>query len=174
MTELERFCSLFDQQVRHTWETVAPLGPEQWSATTVETSATHLGARVKRITVEALVRHLCLVERAWLAGLAQVPEGAEVPPPAMDALDNVVGGPELLSFYRDSHERGLAALRAYDQATLERPVLAMGRRFTIQGFLWALYGHHCYHFGHIDLLMRQQDVAPPEFIELPERQRVIA
>ncbi len=57
---------------------------------------------------------------------------------------------------------------------LERPVLAMGRRFTVEGFLWALYGHHCYHFGQIDLLMRQQDVTPPEFIQLPELERVIA
>jgi uncharacterized damage-inducible protein DinB len=50
----------------------------------------------------------------------------------------------------------------------------MGRRFTVEGFLWALYGHHCYHFGHVDLLMRQQDVTPPEFIQLPELERVIA
>lgn len=175
LLERDRFRSLFDQQVRHTWETCEPLTPEQWNVVPVDSDANYLGVRVNRITVAALLRHICLVESSWFEALPRLSEGEAMPPPGgMDALDGIPGGRELLAAYRELHERGLANVAAYDESTLRRSFSFVGRRFTVAGFLWAAYGHHCYHLGQIDLLMRQQNVMPPEFLELPEQQRVIA
>src|SRR3546814_7498940 len=74
----------------------------------------------------------------------------------------------------DLHFASLEAVRGYSEETLAKPFVFVGRHFTVGGFLWAVYGHHCYHVGQVDQLMRQQSVMPPEFLEYRETEKLIA
>jgi len=67
----------------------------------------------------------------------------------------------------------LEKLNTLTLATLEKEIVFTGRRYTGIGFLWSVLGHHAYHLGQIDLLMRQQDLAAPEYMEWPETGRVL-
>src|SRR3546814_17421622 len=65
MTGLERFLALFTQQVQHTGDTVAHIDHPVWTTVPVDSDANYLGLRVNRITIAALLRHLCLTETLW-------------------------------------------------------------------------------------------------------------
>lgn len=175
MTEMDRFRSLFTQQVEHTWDYVAGLTSEQWVTVPVDSDANFLGIRVNRITIAALLRHLCLTETLWFDTLPTLGDGGVMPPPTgTGPLDHVPPGRELVDLYRERHLASVDGLQRYSAETLDRTFSFVGRRYTVRGFLWAIYGHHCYHLGQVDQLMRQQNVSPPEFLEFNERVAVIA
>lgn len=174
MTELERFISLFDQQVVHTWEYLEPLHPEQWSAIPRDSEALFLGARVNKITISALARHLIHAEQHWIEQLHAIPAGGTIPLPGRaDALAGIADGAALIMAYREGHGRSLSALRKFTPAGLAKEILFTGRRYTGMGFLWSLFGHHAYHLGQMDLLLRQQDIEAPEYMEWPETRLVL-
>jgi uncharacterized damage-inducible protein DinB len=175
MSEHDRFISLFTQQVQHTWDTVAAIGPNVWTTVPIDSEANYLGLRVNRITVAALLRHLCLTETLWFETLPKLGAGAVMAPPSGNGpLDDVAPGDDLLATYERQHLASLDAVRAYSYDVLAKPFIFVGRHFTVRGFLWAIYGHHCYHVGQVDQLMRQQNVMPPEFLEYCETDKLIA
>jgi len=89
-------------------------------------------------------------------------------------LDLANAGLPLVNQYRQALKNNLDRIRAMSSEQLATEFNFIGRRYTVQGFLWAIYAHHSYHFGQIDLLLRQQSYLPPEFLELPEVDRLIA
>src|SRR3546814_7973237 len=90
MTELERFLALFTQQVQHTWDTVAHIDHPVWTTVPIDSDANYLGLRVNRITIAALLRHLCLTETLWFNTLPLLdPEAVMAPPNGTGPLDNV-------------------------------------------------------------------------------------
>lgn len=175
MDEFERFQSLFNQQVLHTLNTLETVPVPTWQAVPADSSTNYLGARVNRITIEALLKHLCQAEQHWTKALGGVRHGQKMMPPTGEALpSDVKPGLDLISQYRVIHKFNLARIRELEGEQLNTEFLFAERRFTVMGFLWAMYGHHSYHFGQIDLLLRQQEHLPPEFLEYPERSKVIA
>lgn len=175
MDELERFHSLFNQQVLHTLNTLETVPAALWQAVPADSSTNYLGARVNRITIEALLKHLCEAEQHWTKSFAAIQQGQKMPPPAGGSLEgDVKPGLELIGQYRVIHKFNLARIQELGAERLKTEFFFAERRFTMMGFLWAMYGHHSYHFGQIDLLLRQQDHLPPEFLEYPERTKVVA
>jgi len=175
MAELLRFRSLFNQQVLHTLGTLEHVPISLWQAVPADSNTNYLGERVNRITIEALVRHLCQAEQHWANALAETKPGQAIAPPAsVTAADEVAPGVPLLQHYRATHETTLVRIQGFDEGRLATELVFAGRRFTVMGFLWAVYGHHAYHFGQIDLLLRQQGHMPPEFLEYAEMANVIA
>src|SRR3546814_9067610 len=99
----------------------------------------------------ALLRHLCLTETLWFNTLPLLdPEAVMAPPNGTGPLDNVEPGPDLLARYELEHFASLEAVRGYSEETLAKPFVFVGRHFTVGGFLWAVYGHHCYHVGQVE------------------------
>src|SRR3546814_12097930 len=146
------------QQVQHTWDTVAHIDHPVWTTVPIDSDANDLGLRFNRITIAALLRHLCLTETLWFNTLPLLdPEAVMAPPNGTGPLDNVEPGPDLLARYELEHFASLEAVRGYSEETLAKPFVFVGRHFTVVGFLWAVYGHHCYHVGQVDQLQRQQD-----------------
>ena len=174
-SEVERFVSIFGQQVQHGWDFVARIPPGDWSAVPVDSETMFLGTRVNRISISALVRHLCVAEMHWFSLLPDLAAGGTLPiPPSTHALDDVEGGEALISRYRDAHLAALASVRSWPPELLEKKFTFVGLRFTVMGFLWAIHGHHGFHLGQIDLLLRQVGRSPPEYMEWHERRAVIA
>lgn len=168
MNELRRFLSLFDTLVEHTLKYLSRSDVAQYEIVPVDTPLMFLGTRVNKINIGALLRHLILAEHHWFTSLPEVEPGGTIPfPKNAAALDEVPDGPELLQKYRDSYaeaRRSLEKLTAHD---LEKEVTFGKTRYNGLGLLWTILGHHSFHLGQIDLLQRQQNIEPPEYMEWP-------
>ncbi|MES2364415.1 MAG: DinB family protein [Pseudomonadota bacterium] len=174
MNELKRFISLFDQQVIHTFDYLDMLRDTHWYAIPKDSETLFLGTRVNKITIGALTRHLVNAESHWFRQLASLPALATMPLPGKSgSLEGVSDGVALIDAYRAMHATNLEYLHALRPADLEKEFVFTGRRYTGIGFLWSVLGHHAYHLGQIDLLMRQQGLAAPEYMEWQEIGRVL-
>lgn len=175
MNEVQRFLSLFNQQVTHSQDVLDQIPSALWTSIPVDSETNYLGTRVNRITIEALVKHLVLAEDYWTQTLSRLVSNAAMAPPGGDTtLDAMLPGGALVNHYRQVHESNLLRITKLSDEQLGTVFTFIGRQYTVQGFLWVIYGHHSYHFGQVDLLLRQQSFMPPEFLELAERNRVIA
>lgn len=175
MNEVERFASLFNQQVTLSLNVLEQIPEELWTAIPADSDTNYLGQRVKRINIEALVGHLMRAEDFWTKTLGQIQANAEMSPPVGVPMLELAGtGMPLVNQYRKVLANNLNRIRELSPQQLATTFSFIGRKFTVQGYLWAIYAHHSYHFGQIDLLLRQQSHLPPEFLELPQRDRLIA
>ncbi|MBA5638684.1 DinB family protein [Duganella sp. LX20W] len=175
MNDHERFLSLFNQQVTLSLNTLEQIPAGLWTSIPADSETNYLGQRISRITIAALAGHLMRAEYYWTTTLSKLAPGEEmVPPVGIPMLELADAGQPLVNQYRQVLEHNLNRLRALSPQQLATEFTFIGRRYTVQGFLWAIYAHHSYHYGQIDLLLRQQSYLPPEFLELPELGRLIA
>ena len=174
MTELERFRSLFDQEVLHTFDYLQLIDESQWRGIPRDSEALYLGTRINKITIAALARHLATAESHWISRLPLVPDNGTMPmaekDPAIEAVKTV---PSFIAIYEKRHEENMGRLAALREKDLGKPLVFAGRRYTGMGFLWSVMGHHAYHLGQMDLLMRQQDLEAPEYMEWREKDRIL-
>lgn len=174
MNEVERFISLFNQQVTLSLNVLEQIPGELWTAIPADSDTNYLGQRIKRITIEALVGHLMRAEDYWTKTLSQIQLNEEMAPPVGVAMLEVASaGMPLVNQYRKVLKDALNRIREFSPEQLTTVFSFIGRKYTVQGFLWAMYAHHSYHFGQADLLLRQQSHLPPEFLELPDRDHLI-
>lgn len=174
MHNVEKFLSLFEQQVHLSLSILEAVPLPLWTALPADSETNYLGTRIHKITVDALVRHMCLAETGWIEQLPLLAEGAAMPPPlGSTRLEGVAPGAELVAAYRQWLAHNLQAVAALSPADLAKTLTFVGRRYTVQGFLWAIYGHHCYHFGQADLLLRQQGFLPAGFLEYAQTEAII-
>ena len=176
MNELERFISLFNQEVVHTFDYLAMLDDAHWSAIPKDSDALFLGSRVNKITIGALTRHLMNAESHWFGQIAPLAAGGAMPLPSSAGAaqkQDVAEGPWLIDAYKTAHAGNLDKLHALTPVVLEKEILFTGRRYTGIGFLWSILGHHAYHLGQIDLLMRQSGMIAPEYMEWPETGKLL-
>jgi uncharacterized damage-inducible protein DinB len=75
--------------------------------------------------------------------------------------------------YRKSFSENLQRLQNLSSETLGKEIVFVDRKYTVMGFLWSILGHHAYHLGQIDLVMRQQGMQAPEYMEWPEKGKVL-
>ncbi len=174
MTEIERFRSLFDQEVLHTFDYLRAIDESQWRGIPRDSEALYLGSRINKITIAALARHLATAEFHWINELPLIPKNGTMPMPEKDpVIEAVRTVPSFIALYEQRHQKNmdrLETLRAEDTGKL---LVFAGRRYTGMGLLWSILGHHAYHLGQMDLLMRQQDVEAPEYMEWREKERVL-
>lgn len=174
MNEVERFISMFNQQVTLSLNVLEQIPEELWTAIPADSETNYLGQRIKRINIEALVGHLMRAEDYWTKALSQIQSNEEMPPPVgVPMLELAESGMPLVNQYREVLANNLRRIRELSQEQLATVFSFIGRKFTVQGYLWAMYAHHSYHFGQADLLLRQQSYLPPEFLELPDREHLI-
>lgn len=174
MTEIERFLSLFNQEVLHTFDYLRAIGEPQWRGIPSDSDALFLGSRINKITIGALARHLAAAESHWIRRLPTVPTNGTMPMPDKDErLEALRTVPSFIAVYEERHVRNMEQLRAFTAADLAKPLIFAQRRYTGMGFLWSMLGHHAYHLGQIDLLMRQQDIEAPEYMEWRETEEVL-
>ena len=174
MIEFKRFKSLFIQQSIHTVDYLNMLKDEHWSAIPHDSNALFLGTRVNKITIGALVRHFIIAEQHWIKAVGTMPDGSAIPTPGnSELLDKIKDGKELIESYLSAHEQNRQTLSNLTVSDLEKEFTFVGRRYTGMGILWAMFGHHAYHLGQLDLLMRQLDFIAPEYMEWSETEKVI-
>lgn len=174
MREIDRFCSLFEQEVLHTFDYLGDLPIDEWNGIPVDSDTLYLGTRIQKITISSLARHLMHTEQFWIGIISSLPPDAVVPLPGKPTgTEKISDGKELLDIYRESLADNLLRLKKLSPETLGAEIMFVDRRYTVMGFLWSILGHHGYHLGQIDLLMRQQGTEAPEYMEWPEKGKVL-
>ena len=172
--ERERFLALFDQLVEHTMAYAGRVHTAGYAVVPIDTPVMFLGTRVNKINIGGLLRHLVLAEAHWFDQLPKAADGEVIPFPDNAAvLEGVPDGPPLLDKYRQTYAEGREKVAKLTDADLEKTVSFGKRSYTGLGFLWSILGHHGFHVGQIDLLMRQQGIEPPEYMEWPKAEGVI-
>jgi uncharacterized damage-inducible protein DinB len=172
--EIDRFLSLFDQLVEQTFEFVRSIDNSVYSAIPVDTDTLFLGTRVNKITVGALLRHIILAETHWFKMLTLLKTDEVMPfPQNASLLEQIEDGQPLLNEYKSSYANSRQLLLSLSSDDLDKQLSFAGRQYTVLGFLWTILGHHSFHLGQIDLLLRQQSIMPPEYMEWAETTRVL-
>jgi uncharacterized damage-inducible protein DinB len=175
MTDIDRFLSLYQQQVTLSLNVLEGIPPALWTSIPADSETDYLGTRISRITIAALAAHLLQAEDYWISSLAEIDHGQLLPPPVgVPMLKPSEFGMPLIRQYRQALDTNIDRVCALAAEQLATKFNFISRTYTVQGFLWAVYAHHCYYFGQIDLLLRQQGHMPPEFLELPQQGRLIA
>ncbi|HAT40316.1 MAG TPA: DinB family protein [Rheinheimera sp.] len=174
MNERARFVSMYQQQASLSLTILSAIPAELWTSIPADSETNFLGERIRKITIAGLCGHLLQAEYYWVTALAKVRTGDSLPPPVgVPMVQPEPAGEALIAQYRQQLQRISDAINALPDAQLQVEFRFIGRLYTVQGFLWAMYAHHAYHFGQIDLLLRQQGYLPPEFLELPELHALI-
>lgn len=173
-TEIERFLSLFDQLIEQTFSFVSQTHLTAYQAIPVDSDVMFLGTRVNKITVSSLIHHLILAEAHWFETVKSIDNGGVIPFPAnAELLMGINDGQPLVEKYRRTYEVSRQHLLSLSAVDLDKQVSFANRKYTVIGFLWTVLGHHSFHLGQIDLLLRQQNFAPPEYMEWQETKEVI-
>jgi len=148
---------------------------EIFSEVPIDSNVMFLGERVNSINIGALLRHLIIVENDWISSLKASEDGDVIPlPQNAEYLDGINDGAPLIRLYNQVFEKGTEIFGTYDQHDLDKSISFFDRRYTVMGFLWIMFGHQSFHLGQVDLLMRQYSVEPPEYMEWPETEKIIA
>lgn len=172
--ERDRFLQLFDQLFEHTLNYVARVDDAGYAVVPIDSPVMFLGTRVNTINIGGLVRHLMLAEAHWFDSLATAQDGAVIPFPSNAAvLAGVSNGAPLIERYRQSYAEARPKVAQLTDADLEKTVSFAKRSYTGMGLLWSIHGHHGFHVGQLDLLMRQQGIEPPEYMEWPKAQGIV-
>jgi len=174
-SEFERFLSLFDQLIEHTFDYANLISKDAaYSVIPIDSDVNFLGTRVNSITIGALVRHLILAESHWIGQILEIENGGTIPfPDNTSYLDNVADGQALMDAYGRSCRKMRKQLVSFDSGMLEKTFKFAGRNYTGMGMLWSIHAHHAFHLGQMDLLMRQQNIEPCEYMEWPEVRELI-
>lgn len=70
-------------------------------------------------------------------------------------------------------ENAIKELEIDDNNPLQRIETIISETYTVMGFLWITFGHHSYHLGQVDMLMRQNGIYPAEYMEWPNTSTLI-
>src|SRR5690606_41992406 len=113
--------------------------------------------------IGGLIRHFVLAEIHWFQAMKDGKSGLAIPKPVKaPLLENIADGQELVEKYKEVVTKGFEILKTYTEEDLNKTVSFMGRTYTLMAFLWITFGHHSYHLGQVDMLMRQNNIYPVE------------
>ena len=136
MTELERFRSLFNEQVLHTFDYLRVVGEPQWLGIPKDSKALYLGSRINKITIAALSRHLATTESHWISQLPAIPANGTMPMPEKDpVIEAVKTVPSFIDVYEQRHQKNMGRLAALGEGDLDKPLAFAGRHYTGMGLL---------------------------------------
>ena len=163
------FIDLFSRRVEHTFTYLAQLPPEVWQKVPLDSPYMFLGTRVNSIQISSLIRHLVLAETHWFEQIHRLPHKSSIPfPNNRELLSQVTDGIELITTYRKLHQHSMQTLSAMPKEELKKVLCFAERHYRVETLLWQILGHHSYHMGQVDILMRQLGFEPPEYMEWPQ------
>ncbi len=175
LVEFNRFLSLHEQLFLQTLNLLNDIDNDEiYNKIFIDNNVMYLGTRVNKITIGGLIRHFVLAEIHWFEIMKEDKEEIMIPKPDnASLLEHIKDGNDLIERYKEVFAKGKKILETYTEKDLNKTVSFMGRKYTTMGFLWVTFGHHSYHLGQIDMLMRQHEIYPAEYMEWPNNETVI-
>lgn len=175
LTELNRFINIHEQLYLQTLNLLKDVDAEKYTNTPIDNDVMFLGSRVNKINISALIRHFVLAEVHWFKVMKEGTEDIVIPKPNnASILEFIEDGEPLLEEYSKVFNEGKKLLESYTLEDINKKVKFIDREYTVMGFLWIVFGHHSYHLGQVDMLIRQQGIYPVEYMEWPKIDNIIA
>ncbi|MFV2039288.1 MAG: hypothetical protein ACC660_03505 [Acidimicrobiales bacterium] len=163
--EKGRFLTFYDRLVNFAHDFVLRLPSEMlhWQPDTE--ADMRFGERVEDVTVESLYLHLVVGEHLWTRNLRDCVEGDIIPLPIDKDMTARLASGDYLADSLMMHGENLDIIAAFDDAHMARSLLFSDRKWSVQGFLWAIYGHRNYHIGNIDTYCRLAGAPAPDYFQ---------
>ena len=161
--ELDRFLHLHEGMtgMNRSWLDLAPPDRLDWE---ISDDAIHrFGDGTTPVTIRNLFIHVAVAEHIWIGALATPAENDQMPAPSNRELKDRLAKGDLIGEAAALHEETMSIVRGLTQADLDKHVISARRRWTGMEFLWAIHAHRAFHLGHLDLYLRLNDRATPEF-----------
>jgi len=79
MNDVDRFISLFQQQVTLSLNVLERIPADLWTSIPADSDTNYLGQRISRITIEALAGHLMRAEDYWTTTISSIAPNADMP-----------------------------------------------------------------------------------------------
>lgn len=172
--EFNRFLSIHEQLYLQTLVLLKDVSEETYNNIPIDNEVMYLGTRVNTINIGGLIRHFVLAEIHWFQAVKEGNNGLIIPKPDnASLLKNIPNGQPLVDKYKEVFSKGFEILKTYTEDDLNKTVSFMGRTYTVMAFLWITFGHHSYHLGQVDMLMRQNGIYPAEYMEWPNTSTLI-
>jgi uncharacterized damage-inducible protein DinB len=165
--EFERFLHLFDQIVLFSEGWLDRMRVEQLDWAPIENPSMRFGDRVSRITVKGLVIHLVVGEAHWVEQLKTCAPGAAIATPNNPELERKMAAGDFRAEALALHRTHMEKLRRFTDADLQKGIVFSERRWSVMGFLWAMYSHRAFHLGNIDIYLRQSGIVAPDYFRFP-------
>ena len=154
ISERDRFLVLFDRLVHFTRDGVAATPANKLEWVPPGGDIVQFGDRLRHVTIRALCIHLFVGENKWARALRDCRDGAAIDLPNDPALTAKMGGEDFLDVAMTTHQETMGMFGALTENDLGKSVSFARRKWSVMGFLWAIYGHHNYHHGNIDMYWR--------------------
>ena len=174
MNELARFIKMYEASLDRIFVFLKEVQENQFCYIPVESNANYLGQRVKSITIENVLRHILIAEEHWFRIISEPGFTGKISLPPNVVSDGKFGLNDAEVFYKQQVLPELENTEKLSDAELEVKVEFNHHHYTKMGFLWTMLTHQTYHLGQIDLLMRQQNIVAPEFMETYGKRETIA
>lgn len=163
--EFSRFLNMWGCSMHRFGKIINQSTESSYRNVPIKTTTNFLGDRVGEIMIDTLVRHLVVAERHWFKSLAKIEDGATIPKPEGIVANADLTYQNAAQFYIDEVGNAFKDLKNINIAQLEKKIKWSGNTFTVMGFLWAIFTHHTYHLGQIDLLLRQHEIYPLDIFD---------
>jgi len=174
MNELARFIKIYAASLDRVFLFLKEVQEKQFRHIPVESDANYLGQRIKSITIENVLRHILIAEEHWFRIISESGFTGKISLPLNVVSDGEFGLNDAEVFYKQQVLPQLENIEKLSDAELEVKVEFNHHYYTKMGFLWTMLTHQTYHLGQIDLLMRQQNIVAPEFMETYGNRETIA
>lgn len=168
LSELNRFIDLHEQLYLQTLNILKDVDEDTYNSIPIDNDVMYLGKRVNKITIGGLLRHLILAENHWIISMKEAADGTVIEKPAnASIIEDITDSKSLISRYKEVFAKGLEVIKTYTEEDINKTVSFSGRTYSVMSFLWVIFGHHSYHLGQADLIMRQNGIYPEEYMEWP-------
>ncbi len=163
--ERQRFLTLYDRLVTFTHDCVARLPQDMLHWQPPAGANVNFGERVEDVTIENLYLHLMVGEHLWLRNLELCGEGETIALPLDQDMTKRLAEGDYLAASLAMHSDNMAVIEAFDDEHMAKTVFFSERKWSVLGFLWAIYGHRNYHIGNIDTYCRLAGAPAPNFFQ---------
>lgn len=163
--EKDRFLVFYDRLVTFTHSCVHRLPSEMLHWQPPAGGDISFGERVEDVTVESLYLHLVVGEHLWIRNLRDCVEGETIPLPIDKDMTARLAEDNYLATSLTMHQDNLAIIGDFDLERMATTVWFSDREWSVQGFLWAIYGHRNYHIGNIDTFCRLAGAEAPDYFQ---------
>lgn len=168
--ELERFLIMFDGLVTlaNDWIVATPKDKLNWLP--AEGPGVRFGDRLTHVTIKTLYGHLALAEYSWVHAIRDGDDGMVL---SLDKDPDIAARLESDDFLAEAvklHAQCMEVMGGYTESQLGKKVIHTERTYSAMGFLWAMYAHHAYHLGNIDIYLRLSGETAPDFFRFHRRE----
>ena len=113
-------------------------------------------------SIKDLLRHIAYVEHYIIDKLILDKEPKTILPGSLLPAEDYPTFEDCIKLMHDVHDATMVAFSGITSADLNKRILAFRHELPVERLLWSIPQEEAHHRGQIYMLLRMQDIAPPE------------